>query len=229
MATDPPAVFRTEVLCQKVDQLDGAYDLQAWKACADPAGTMDGLRDRLAAVFDVAPDGRHAALVVSAPLSDGRFRLEVVKAWASTAAASAELTELVSRVKPLAFGWFSAGPGAEMAPQLRSIAMAVNKHHGKREPAEVPEDGAISGGRVSEACMGLAGLIKALRIVQPGDPLLDAHIGGANKLPSGDGWRIVRRGGPEQGHVSAAYAAAGAVYLAQTLPEPRRTRLRFIS
>src|SRR5690606_7765235 len=47
LGTDPPAVFRTEVLCQRVDVLDGAVDLAAWKDCADPAGTMDGLRDRV--------------------------------------------------------------------------------------------------------------------------------------------------------------------------------------
>ncbi len=35
LGTDPPNVYRTEVLCQKVDVLDGPFDLAAWKARGD--------------------------------------------------------------------------------------------------------------------------------------------------------------------------------------------------
>ena len=227
--TDPPDVFRTEVLCQRVQNLDGAIDMIAWKDCADAAGTMDGLRDRLAVVFDVAPDSRHATLAVAGLLSDGRPRGELVKAWKTTDEARAELPELVGRVKPRAFGWFPGGPGAGMATTLRPLAESINRRLGKQRGDTIPEDGAIAGTRVSEACMELADLVKARAVLHPDDPLLNAHIGGASKLVSGDGWRFTRKGGPEQGHVDAAYAFAGAVRLAKTLPEPPRTRLRFIS
>src|SRR5258707_390032 len=69
--TDPPEIFRTEVLCQRVAHLDSAIDAAAWKDCADPGATMDGLRDRTAACFDVAEDGQHATLAVAARLSHG--------------------------------------------------------------------------------------------------------------------------------------------------------------
>ena len=39
LATDPPNVFRTEVLCQRVDQLDGAIDLDRVEGCADATGS----------------------------------------------------------------------------------------------------------------------------------------------------------------------------------------------
>jgi len=226
LATDPPAIYRTEVLCQRVDQLDGAIDLAAWNACADPAGTLESLRARVAAVFDVAPDGMHATLCAAAKLNDGRVRVEVVQAWKSTEEARADLPELLARMKPAAFGWFPVGPAAALAPVIRPIATEISKRSGTREPGQLPEDGAITGARVYESCQGLADLVKAHRVVHPADPLLDAHISGATKLLSGDGWRFTRRGG---GHCDAAYACAGAVNIALTAPERRMPRIRSLS
>lgn len=209
LGTDPPNVFRTEVLCQRVDQLDGAIDLAAWKACSDPAGTMDGLRDRLALCFDVAPDGQHATLAVAAMLTDGRVRTEVVQAWKSTDAARLELPGLLERIKPAAIAWYPTGPGAAFAPMLRARAESTE----------------LTGMKVAEACQGLADLATARQIVHPSDPLLDAHVGGAQKLAAADGFRFTRRGG---GHVDAAYAAAGAVYVALTMPPVKRARIRVL-
>ena len=42
LATDPPVVFRTELLCQRVDALDAAVDADAWRACGDPAVSLAG-------------------------------------------------------------------------------------------------------------------------------------------------------------------------------------------
>jgi len=225
LATDPPNVFRTEVLCQKVDQLDGAIDLTAWKACADATGTLTGSRERIAVCFDVAPDGKHATLAVAAVQSDGRVRLKVAWAWNSSDQARGELAQWLDKLRPAAFGWFPGGPGGELGPVIRPLALRYNKHGGKREPTEIPEDGAITGTKVPEACMGLAGLVKGRRIVHAGQELLDAHIQFASKLPSGDGWRFTRKGG---GHVDAAYAAAGAVEIALTMPAPRRAAIRLV-
>lgn len=198
LATDPPNVFRTEVLCQKVDALDSAVDLGAWKACHDPAGTLDGLRDRVAVCVDVAPDGEHVTLAAAAQLEDGRVRVEIATAWPSTEKSRAELEEWLARIAPKETAWFPSGPAAALAPILRKL--------GARE---------IKGGEVAEVCQSFADLVKARRVVQPGDPLLDAHLASASKLQQGDGWRFARRG---QGHVDGAYAAAGAVHVAQNLP-----------
>ena len=224
-STDPPGIYRTEVLCQRVDHLDSAIDPAAWKDCADPAGTMDGLRDRIALCLDVAPDSQHATLAAAAQLGDGRIRIEIVKAWNSASEARAELPALLARVEPAALGWYPAGPAAELGPVIRPLATAANKRPGKRQPGQLPENGEITGSAVPEACQGLAGLALGRRIIHPADPLLDAHTGGAQKLNAGDGWRFVRRGG---GHVDAAYAAAGAVQIALTMPAPKRARLRML-
>lgn len=215
LATDPPNVFRTEVLCQRVDQLDGAIDLAAWRACADPAGTMDGLRDRVVVCFDMAPDGQHATLAAAAQLDDGRARVEIVKAWKGTDAARMELPALLERIQPQVIAWYPTGPAAAFAPILRP----TGRYPGRIEYLE------LTGMKVAEACQGLADLAAGRRVVHNADPLLDAHIAGAQKLAAGDGWRFTRRG---EGHVDAAYAAAGAVYVALTMPQPQRARIRML-
>jgi hypothetical protein len=231
LAAETPAVFRTEVLCQKVDQLDGAIDLAAWKDCADQAGTMDDHKGRLSACFDVSPDGKHATLAVAGVLTDGRVRVEAAWSWNSSDAARGELAGWLEKVKPAAFGWFPTGPAAEMGPVLRGLALRVNRRGGKREPTEIPEDGSITGTKVSEACQQLAGLVRGRRIVHADQDLLNAHVQYASKLPSGDGWRFTRKGGEHSahlGHVDAAYAAAGAVEIALTMPAPRRAQIRIV-
>lgn len=218
LGTDPPNVYRTEVLCQRVDQLDGAIDLAAWKDQKDTQGTMDGLRDRLAACVDVAPDGLHVTLSVAALTSDGRVRTEVVQAWDSTEAARdgvparniPSLSEWLDKIKAQQEGWFPSGPAAALADVMRKRSKAVE----------------LKGATVTEACQQLADLVAARRIIHPGDPLLDNHIAGAKKLQSGDGWRFVRNGA---GHVDAAYSVAGATHLAINMPEPVRPRIRMIS
>jgi hypothetical protein len=210
LSTDPPGIYRTEVLCQRVDQLDGAVDLLAWKACADPAGTMDALKDRIGACFDVAPDGLHATLAVAGKRDDGRVRVEIVKAWKDIETCRAELGPELDKIKPRAIAWYPTGPGAGFASIL------------KGRDGEMP----LTGMEVATCCQQLADMALAREIVQPADPLLDAHIGGARKLPSGDGWRFTRRG--EAGHVDAAYAAAGAVQAALTMPEPVVQGLRVL-
>jgi hypothetical protein len=220
----PAEVVRAETLCQAVRQLNGAINVRAWSDCADPAASLGQHRDRVAAVFDVAPDGEHAILVLAASLHDGRIRLQVAHAWKNTDDARRELPALLASIKPAAFGWFSGGPGAGMATTLRSLAMKYNKRPGKREPGAPPEDGAIT--KTNEVCQEFADLVKALRIAHPADPLLDAQIGGASKLKSGDGWRFTRGGGE---HVNGPYACAGAVSLALTMPPAKRARIRMIS
>lgn len=222
----PPLVFRTEVLCQKVDQLDGAVDYEAWKTLSDPSGTMAAHRGRLAACLDAAPDGQHFSLTVAAKLADGRPRVEVVADWTSTADVRRELAATLAKIKPAAFGWFRDGPASELGSVLRPLALKINKHPGDRLPGEIPEDGAITGARVSECCMEFSGLVRGRGLVHAGQELLDTHIRGASKLYTGDGWRFTRKG---DGHCDTAYSAAGAVSIVLTMPEPKRPGLRFVA
>lgn len=202
LTTDPPAVFRTEVLCQRVDALDSAIAPDAWRACSDPEATMDGLRNRVALCLDVAPDLGHATLVAAAVGKDDRVRVEVVAAWDSTTALREELPGLVERIRPKLLGWFPGGPAAALAADLRGMRTGV-----EIKAADVPA-----------ICQGLAEAVTARRLIHSADPLLTAQASAASRLHSGDGWRFARRGA---GNVDAVYAAAGAVHLARTMPVRR--------
>jgi hypothetical protein len=241
---DPPEIYRTENLCQRVRQINSAIDMTAWGACADPAVTMDSLRSRLAACFDVAPDDGHATLAVAAKTPEGKVRGEIAASWPSAAAARLELAPLLERMKPSIIAWYPSGPAASLAPVFRAP---------KGRPVKLadaapgrPHYAELTGGEVCEACMGLASLVKGRMVLHPNDPLLNSHLGAASRLKSGDGWRFARKAatgkdasagtdGAEdddeapKGHVDAAYAFAGAVHEALLLPEPRPARIRVLS
>ena len=224
LGTDPPNVFRTEVLCQRVELLDGAIDLVAWKACADPTGTMP--EHGLVACFEPAEDGAHATLTAGVRLPDGRVRLAVVQAWRTTEQARSELQDALDKLKPAVVVWFPNGPGAEFAPILRPKDLRTVD--GRRMSGRV-EYIELTGLKVPEACQGLAGLAKARQVIHPADPLVDAHVAAAQKQYSGDGWRYARRVGDRPIHVDAAYAAAGAAHIALTRPAAARPRIRSLT
>lgn len=172
-------------------------------------GSLDDLRSRVAVCLDVAPDSQHVSLVAAALMPDGRIRVEGIKAWDGLGCvdkALRELPGLLARVKPKTLGWFPSGPAAGLLAGLTDPQKA-----GRFAGVTVSE----IRGETSAACMGLADLVTAEQICHNGELLLDAHVGGAEKLPRGDGWVFSRRG---EGHCDAAYAAAGAVQLARTLP-----------
>lgn len=208
LSTDPPEVFRTEVLCQRVAHLNSAISGTAWAALADAGGIFDMKRRTVVACVDVAPDGEHVSLLVGKKTDDDRVRVAVAGAWDSTEAARGELVKLLDRIRPKATGWFPGGPAAALGHILRKRQGAVE----------------FTGAEVAELCQELADNVKASKIIHPGDALLDDHITQAEKLKVSDGWRFARDGG----HVDAAYACAGVVHLALTQPE-KTVRLRTLS
>lgn len=221
LATDPAAIFRTEVLCQRVDTRDGAIDMNAWRACYDPAGTLGDYRDgRMAWCVDVAPLDGHVSMVGAALTDTGTVRVEVIAAWDSVAEAREAIPSLVFRGKPSALSWYAVGPAAEMGTDLRSIPdwLVENGTATRDVPDLVP----ITGSAVSESCMELASLISSRSILQPNDPLATTHLSATRKLPNGDGWRFMRRDATS--NVDAAYAMAGAVHTVRNLP-PRKPAL----
>ncbi len=205
------AGFLTEHQCRYVPQLNPAVNPNDWLACLD-VGDLSGARDRVTLCFDVSPDMLHATLYAAAIMEDGRARVDAVAAWdgiACTDELRKKLPELVAKVKPAKLGWFPAGPAAALAADIRE--------HEDWPPRGV--DLEEIRGDVTAVCMGFSEQVTARKIAHSGDPLLDTHVGAAERLMHGDGWRFSRKG---TGHVDAAYAAAGAVHLARTLPVIRK-------
>jgi hypothetical protein len=123
MMTDPPAVFRTETLCQRVDSLDAAIDMacrgrpqptrpRRWPPCATASPRAS----------TSPPTAQHVSLALAAVLEDGRVRVEMAHAWTSTADCRRELPRLLERIKPMATGWFPSGPAAALGVDLRELA-----------------------------------------------------------------------------------------------------------
>lgn len=201
LGTDPPNVFRAEVLAQFVQTDIGAFDLEAWKSCADPAGSLAAYREGLCAGVDVAVDGSHVSLVAASKMPDGRVRVETVAAWWKTADAVRDLPALIGKLSPRQVAWLPGGPAAALAPFLSSLPGSVE----------------VTGAAVSQACMSMADLVQSRRILHNSDALLDAQVAGAAKMATGDGYRFSRK---SVGTVDSCYAAAVAIRAALTLAEP---------
>ncbi|WP_228714359.1 terminase [Prauserella endophytica] len=202
------AQFLTEVLCIRVPNLDPAVSAEGWAAGNKP-GTLEALRARVALCFDMSLDGKHATLAAAAMLPSGRVRVEIVAAWEDTATMWRELPGHVRRVRPRRFGWLPGGPSAAAHAYLADR----KNRRGEWPPAGVEVEEITR--EVTAVCMGFADLVENAQVLHSDDPLLNAQVGGAEKLWQGDVWRFTRRGA---GHVDATYAAAGAVHLARTLP-----------
>lgn len=206
------AKFKTEAMCIRVPSMNLAIDLSAWGRSVEPA-TLDAYRGRLAACLDVSPDGQRADLVVAAVLPDGRVRVEVVRSWEGLDPVRRELPAWIARVQPYTFGWF---------PRSGAAAIAVELAQPKTGRAGWPPRGVRVAEIKSEAapvCMGFAALVAELRIVHSGQESLTVHLGNAERKEDPSGmWVFDRIAGA--GHVTGAYAAAGAVHLARTIPAP---------
>lgn len=227
------AGFMTEIVCARVKKLNPAIDPNRWSGLRVP-GTLDDVRDRVAMVVDVAPDGQHATLtaaatveVTAAQLADAaaagitpgtKARPEVVKAWDGPDCIGqlrADLPELIRRTRPRVLGWYPGGPAAAITADLAQRSAGPGQAAWPPPGVRVEQIKA----ETSAVCMGLAALVAAGDVVHSGDPLQDAHISTAEKLMiPGERWVFSRRGG---GHCDAAYSAAGAVHLARLLPPPK--------
>ena len=207
------AGFRTEVMCQRVHLLDPAYDPDRWvEAGTEHAIDLAEHRRHTVLCLDVSLDGLHACLVAAAKV-DERVHVEVVEAWEGRGCAAdlrRELPGLVRQIRPRALGWFPNGPAASVAADL------ADRGHRDWPPRRVTVEEIK--GETTQVTMGLADVIEAGELVHPRDPMLDQHVAAAQKQWRGDAWVLVRKGSTP---IDGAYALAGAVHLARTLPPAR--------
>lgn len=203
------ADYRTEVLCQRVALLDPAIDPDLWAKAVGKVPDLADHRGRVALCLDVSLDGGHATLVAAAEL-DGLVYVDVVAAWQGfgcTKELRDDLPDIVAKVRPRALGWFPNGPAAVLAADMRE------KKSEKWPPRRVAIESITAD--TASVCMSLAELVKSGEVVHGDDLMLNAHINSAQRLRTGDRWVFTRR---NTGPVDGAYAIAGAVHLARTLP-----------
>lgn len=204
--------FLTEHLCVRVKVMNPAVSPLAWTGCYVP-GSIDLATERVAFCVDISPDQQHATLC-AASIQDDKTRVEVLRVWEginATREMRLALPGIVKQHKPKAFGWFPNGPAAAMAADLKDRTKAGR--YGWPIPGVKIEE---IKDEVSAVCMGFALLVRDNQVMHDNEAILNDHVTGATKLETGDKWRFSRD--PEVGHCDAAYAAAGAVHLARTLP-----------
>lgn len=202
------AGFRTETLCQRVQLLDAALDLDSWFACGDTNLDLKQTKAPIALCLDISLDGSHATLIAASTTHTHTW-IDTVHAWdghGCSAEIRRELPGIVNKIAPTIFGWFPQGPAAALAADLRK-----GWQQRGTEVKEITNE-------ITSVCMGLAEQCTARAIKHGADPLLDAHISSAQRLNRGDAWVFTRKGGNP---IDAAYACAGAVHLSRTLPKPK--------
>ncbi|ONI73517.1 hypothetical protein ALI144C_44880 [Actinosynnema sp. ALI-1.44] len=219
------AKFLTEILCIRIRSRKPGIDAAKWadQAATDPKIDLAPYRNRTALCLDVSLDGQHVTLCAAAVLPDekcaefelpaGTVALEAVAAWDgpdATLRLRRELPGIVAKVKPRALGWLPGGPAAAITPDIRA---PKDKRRGTWPPRGVVVEEIKAD--TPAACMGLAEQVRTGMVVHPNDDLINAHVLGAQKLARGNVWVFSAESGQ---HVDGAYAAAGAVHLARTLP-----------
>lgn len=219
LLTDPPSVFRTEVLCQGVDVLNTAIDPGGWAACADPAGL--GGDGAVALCLETALDGGQTVAVKATKLSDGRVRIELAAVWDSPDAAKLGLDSLKAALRPKAIGWYPKGPGASLSAKLRGYNPKATDAGSKAR--KVAHE--ITGLKVAEAHMTFAERVEARALIHPDSAILNEHARYTGMVGTDASWIFDR--GP--GATQAMWAAAGALYLALYLPEPKPRKRRVIT
>lgn len=197
--------FKTERMCIRVKVLRPAVSPQAWERTLEP-GPLQPKR-RVALFIDASPDGTHVTAAAAQVMDDDRVRVELVRAWSGPTAltdAERDWPGLLRLIRPRRAGWLPRGPAAALASRMKVPIRGVAVEEITTEtPAVV---------------MGFAKEVTGRTLVRSDDPLLHDHVTGAERTASGGGWIFARSDG---GHVDAAYAAAGAVFLARTMPAPR--------
>lgn len=206
--------FQTERMCIRVKVLNPAIPARVWEACKDP-GDLLAVRGRIACCVDVAPDGQHATLAAAGVLDDGRVRVETLAEWTGPRAVSdmeRALPGWMAKVGPRAFGWLPKGPTAAATTSLQQRGWGPRTMRVEEIRSATPA-----------VCMAFGKEVASRTAVHSGQEMLDAQIGGAERMWEGSTWTFTRRGG---GNVDAVYAVAGAAFLARTMPRKREVSTR---
>jgi hypothetical protein len=149
LATDPEPIFRTEILCQRVPDLQPSkIPLTAWVKCADPKSAMTG---GLVLSWEVSWDRAHGAIGVAGYRADGIPHLELVDYRQGTDWIAGRFGELVKRHNAVAVVYNPAGPGASLLTEVTERLPV------KLEPQQMTaRDQANACGRLYDAAMAKA-------------------------------------------------------------------------
>ena len=201
-------VHLTEVLCIRIRSFDGAVDPDAYERCCIGQGLESFPSGRIAFFLDMAWGNRHVALVAAAVSNTGQVHVEPVNAWDGRGAPRDMMRDLsghLERSGVRRLGWMPNSPMAALAPELRKLKL----------PRGVVMDEIK--GEVSEVCMSFSEMVDAEQLVVYPDEAMTEQVISTTKKYRNNTWVFFP---PENGYCDFTYAAAGAVWLARTMPTP---------
>ena len=210
--TDPEWVFRTEVLCQRVD-LAAVSPLPGWPKVREPGS---GVQPGGLAGFgvDVSWDRSRAWIGAAVRLDDGRTHLEAVDSREGTDWVVPRLVELCGRWSPVAVAVQASGaPASTLLGELE-------------EMLDVPVE-AVGGTDLARACGSLYDAVANGRIRHPGQEPVDQAARHAAIRPLSDAWVFDRKRSPVD--IAGLMAETLALWVLSTVkPKPTRSAPRRI-
>jgi hypothetical protein len=208
--TDPPHVFRTEVLCQRVDR-SAASALPLWPERTDLSAQVSP-GARVAFAVDVSWDRTTSWIAAAAELPDGRIVVEVTASAPGTDWVPEWLAVREPIWSPLTVAVQSTS--APVASMLDDITATVGTQMVMQ----------LSGDQIAKACGMLFDACQAGWLVHTGQPALDVAAKSAVIRASGDAWTFDRKRSPVD--ISPLMAAVLAVYALRTFKQPDVKRPR---
>ena len=211
-ATDPDWVFRTEVLCQRVN-LAAVSPLPRWPHVREPGSTAPVGAPTGFAV-DVSWDRSRAWIGAAVRLPDGRTHLEAVASDEGTEWVLPRLRELCERWSPVAVGLQASGaPASTLLGELEEFL-------------DVPV-AAIGGADLARACGSMFDAVANGTVRHPGQEPIDSAARHASIRPLSDAWVFDRKRSPVD--IAGLMAEAMALWVLSTIkPKPKRTAPRRI-
>lgn len=212
LATDPEWVFRTEVLCQRVNRA-AVSALPEWPSVME-RGTRAEPGLPCAFAVDVSWDRSTAWISAAVQLPDGRVHLEAVESRDGTDWVLSRLGELCARWDPVAVGLQASGaPASTLLGELEEFL----------EVPVVP----LGASDLSRACGLLFDGVRHRKVRHPGQEPIDAAALHAAVRPLSDAWVFDRkRSGVD---IAGLMAEGMALWVLSTVkPKPKRSAPRRI-
>jgi len=197
LATDPEPIFRTEVLCQQVDEIEQRVIPElAWVALTRD----DTITGPVSVSVEVTMKRDEACVWVCGANSTGTAQIECADHRAGTDWVSERVGELIERHEVLAVGCRSGGPVASLLPELRGVC----------EDSQT-EFVAVNSAKFAGMCGGFFDAVIGGSLAHRADPRLNASVSAAKRHQQVDAWTWER----SQVDVDAAplVAATGAYAL----------------
>ena len=192
-ASEPEWVFRTEVLCERVETMSEP-PLPGWDDLADPAAKVPPGADLVFGV-DTSWDRSTTWIAVAARVGR-RIHIEVVASGLGTEWAPHWIADRIGRWKPSAVAWQKSG--APVSSIDAALAAAVGEEMARPLPAE----------ELAKGCGALYDAVSSGVIVHCGQEQLDAAAATAVVKPLGDSWAFDRKNSPADAAPLTAAAAA---------------------